>query len=471
MLFPETDEALAEYDWAQPLIEQALISTDRRIQEDRPVAPAFLYGAAAARHALPRGTSRGGGCPIPPADRIATSISQQLQHASIPKPACRCAIWDLQQHLPKRRGKRAFQTLEHKRFRATYDFLLLRETAGEIEPGLATGGRQDGDEHEQARLIAKTAATRRTSDRPKRRPRRRRRHPQMPDNLTTAAMSGRTLPPISGWATTWIPRARHPRPGRTPAADAAGMPFLLYASSRWAPGSARLRQCRRGWKRDVTLALLDQLQALEQHHRRIRKRRWGPHAGSRPAVLCDTALANAALDPAPAMREQFRAGASGPRELLLDGDTATSLAVPHQDGTRRLVQSRVAPDLLPIHTPTSGSACGNTCRPGPPGPTSHETFHENRHLEPSQCLQACPRAVQLPDGLRCLVRPHADAAGIDVLLVGDSLGVVLGPCQHASRDARRHPLSHALRGARQATQPVDGRLALHEQRRRQPIAA
>ena len=117
-----------------------------------------------------------------PAQQTASqqSISRQLQHTSIPKRFSlpMREIWDLQQHLPKRRGKRAFQTLEHKRFRAAYDFLLLRETAGEIEPGLGDWWTafQDGDEHEQARLIAKTGGhPAGTSDRPKRRPRRRRR--------------------------------------------------------------------------------------------------------------------------------------------------------------------------------------------------------------------------------------------------------------------------------------------------------
>ena len=183
MLFPETDETLAEYDWAQPLIEQALINTDRRIQEDRPVTPAFLYGAMLWPGMRLRAERlEAEGMPPIPAQQTASqqSISRQLQHTSIPKRFSlpMREIWDLQQHLPKRRGKRAFQTLEHKRFRAAYDFLLLRETAGEIEPGLGDWWTafQDGDEHEQARLIAKTGGhPAGTSDRPKRRPRRRRR--------------------------------------------------------------------------------------------------------------------------------------------------------------------------------------------------------------------------------------------------------------------------------------------------------
>ena len=41
-------------------------------------------------------------------------------------------IWILQQRLPKRFGRRAFQLLTHPKFRAGYDFLLAR---GQTEGG------------------------------------------------------------------------------------------------------------------------------------------------------------------------------------------------------------------------------------------------------------------------------------------------------------------------------------------------
>ena len=45
-------------------------------------------------------------------------------------------IWDMQERLPRRSGKRADLLLENPRFRAGYDFLLLRESAGEQTGGL-----------------------------------------------------------------------------------------------------------------------------------------------------------------------------------------------------------------------------------------------------------------------------------------------------------------------------------------------
>jgi poly(A) polymerase len=40
-------------------------------------------------------------------------------------------IWDMQIRLEDRPGKRVYSILSHPRFRASYDFLLLREQAGE----------------------------------------------------------------------------------------------------------------------------------------------------------------------------------------------------------------------------------------------------------------------------------------------------------------------------------------------------
>lgn len=184
MLFPETDEAMAELAWVEPLIEQALASTDQRIHEERPVTPAFLiaallWGPVQRRQAALEADDM----PPIPALQLASQqvLSRQLQHISIPKRFSLPVrdIWDLQQRLPQRRGKRALQTREHPRFRAAYDFLLLREAAGEIAPGLGDWwtAYQEGDEHEQRRLLEKAGADGGPagSNTRRRRPRKRRR--------------------------------------------------------------------------------------------------------------------------------------------------------------------------------------------------------------------------------------------------------------------------------------------------------
>ncbi len=184
MLFPEAEEAIEELPWAEPLILHALANTDARIQQERPVTPAFLFAALLwpGVHLRTRQLDAEGMPPIP-AQQTATqqAISRQLQHTSIPKRFSLPMrdIWDLQQRLPRRRGKRAFQTREHPRFRAAYDFLLLREAAGEIAPGLGDWWTafQEGDEHQQRRLLGKVDADPAGTAAPrKRRPRKRRRN-------------------------------------------------------------------------------------------------------------------------------------------------------------------------------------------------------------------------------------------------------------------------------------------------------
>jgi poly(A) polymerase len=43
----------------------------------------------------------------------------------------------LQPRFERRDGRRALRLLEHPRFRAAYDFMLLRAAAGEADPALA----------------------------------------------------------------------------------------------------------------------------------------------------------------------------------------------------------------------------------------------------------------------------------------------------------------------------------------------
>ncbi len=185
MLFPEADEAMDELPWAERLVEQALASTDRRIHEERPVTPAFLFAALLWAPVVQRQAEQEArGMPPIPALQAASQqvVSRQLQHVTIPKRFSLPMrdIWDLQQRLPLRRGKRVFQTREHPRFRAAYDFLLLREAAGEIAPGLGDWWTafQDADEHEQARLLDKVGAHPAGSGKPGRKKRRRRRKPR-----------------------------------------------------------------------------------------------------------------------------------------------------------------------------------------------------------------------------------------------------------------------------------------------------
>lgn len=141
-LFPASAKALqANPDYTGKLIRQALANTDARIHQGKPVTPAFLF-AALLWPALPARVAQlqEKGMPAIPAMQEAAHelISEQCQRIAIPKRFTLPIreIWDMQERLPRRQGKRADLLLENPRFRAGYDFLLLRESAGEETEGL-----------------------------------------------------------------------------------------------------------------------------------------------------------------------------------------------------------------------------------------------------------------------------------------------------------------------------------------------
>ncbi|WP_445620712.1 polynucleotide adenylyltransferase PcnB [Kushneria sp. Sum13] len=162
MLFPGTEESFAQLSWAEKMVEQALINTDERIRADKPVTPAFLYAALLwpATVAQTAQLINEGVPPVPAAQQASQQVlNRQLQHTSIPKRFSlpMREIWDMQMMLPRRRGKRPYQTLVHPRFRAAYDFLLLRETAGEIASGLGLWWTrfQEASETQQREMVQK----------------------------------------------------------------------------------------------------------------------------------------------------------------------------------------------------------------------------------------------------------------------------------------------------------------------------
>jgi poly(A) polymerase len=160
-LFPASSKAL-EYNptYTHTLISDALANTDLRIKQNKPVTPAFLF-AALLWPALPAKVLRlqeRGMPPIPAMQEAAHElIIEQCQRIAIPKRFTLPIreIWDMQERLPRRSGKRADQLLENPRFRAGYDFLLLREGAGEETDGLGEWWTdyQDANDSERRNMI------------------------------------------------------------------------------------------------------------------------------------------------------------------------------------------------------------------------------------------------------------------------------------------------------------------------------
>jgi len=161
-LFPDNANQIDKSPEALELTRRALRNTDRRIQADMRVTPAFLYAALmwpAVNEEQKKLVDKG--TPAAPALAQASQkiTSNQLAHTAIPKRFSipMREIWDLQHRLPQRGGSRAQRQMEHPRFRAAYDFLLLREESGEIEAGLGQWWTdfQQADDEQRQQMVSK----------------------------------------------------------------------------------------------------------------------------------------------------------------------------------------------------------------------------------------------------------------------------------------------------------------------------
>ncbi|MDX1252848.1 MAG: polynucleotide adenylyltransferase PcnB [Gammaproteobacteria bacterium] len=137
-LFPLTEEDLSQEHEGFPveLVVRALANTDERIAADKPVTPAFLFAAllwGPMRRTIEeiRTESMTDFEAIQEAGGIV--VSRQAQRVALPKRYTlpMREIWAMQPRLTQISGKRPLGLLAHPRFRAAYDFLLLRGEAGE----------------------------------------------------------------------------------------------------------------------------------------------------------------------------------------------------------------------------------------------------------------------------------------------------------------------------------------------------
>ncbi len=119
-------------------ITQALINTDLRIQQKKPIAPAFLYAALlwpAVKYQAEKLKQED--LSLLQVYQIAGQevLEKQLKQILIPKRfgIPMREIWTMQARLASRKGKRPLKLLTVPRFRASYDFLLLREQSGETQ--------------------------------------------------------------------------------------------------------------------------------------------------------------------------------------------------------------------------------------------------------------------------------------------------------------------------------------------------
>ncbi|MCF6193519.1 MAG: polynucleotide adenylyltransferase PcnB, partial [Kangiellaceae bacterium] len=178
-LFPQTIESLQNCTTniasqaAHDFIRSALANTDKRIANNQPVTPAFLFAVFLWQPLQDRvAYFQTKGMPAYEAHQKAASIVMDKQRETIGIPKRFSAIakemWALQFRLTNRRRKGVQSLISHVRFRAAYDFLCLRAGEDEELKELAKWWTdyQDADAKDQDLLLKNVTHP----DRKKRRP-------------------------------------------------------------------------------------------------------------------------------------------------------------------------------------------------------------------------------------------------------------------------------------------------------------
>nr|WP_303628790.1 polynucleotide adenylyltransferase PcnB [Burkholderia glumae] len=140
-LLPLLDVVL-EQPQGEKFITLALNNTDARVRAGKSVSPGFLFATLLWHDMRQRWNQNvaNGEFPVPALQRAMDDVLEmQTEKLAIHKrySADMREIWGLQLRLEKRSGRSAMRLLEHQRFRAGYDFLLLRCESGELDPAVA----------------------------------------------------------------------------------------------------------------------------------------------------------------------------------------------------------------------------------------------------------------------------------------------------------------------------------------------
>jgi poly(A) polymerase len=143
-LFPQSAAAFAlpPYAYATEMLELGLANTDARVLADKPVTPTFLFAVLLWSAVLRELNERNAG-PTPDLAVLMqacdTVLRTQQSRIAIPRrfgiPMRELLM--LQPRFNRRSGVKSLSILQHPRFRAAYDFLLLRAQAGVADPELA----------------------------------------------------------------------------------------------------------------------------------------------------------------------------------------------------------------------------------------------------------------------------------------------------------------------------------------------
>jgi poly(A) polymerase len=169
-LFPDSARLIEDVELYERLVDEAMANTDKRIAQEKPVTPAFILAAILWPVVCERRAAleHQGEAPVPAMHAAGQQVvAEACLRIAIPRRFSlpMREIWEYQLRLTRPKGKRAVEFMGQRRFRAAYDFLLLREQAGEDCGGLGEVWTRLQEEH----AGAIPEAPPREPDRPRRR--------------------------------------------------------------------------------------------------------------------------------------------------------------------------------------------------------------------------------------------------------------------------------------------------------------
>jgi poly(A) polymerase len=175
-LLPLLDVVL-EQPLGEKFVMLALKNTDDRILQGKSSNPSFLFATLLWHEVLKAWTTHQKHAPMIPALYSAMDEVIQLQAKKLAIHnrfvSTMKEIWAMQPRFDQRAGKRPFALIAHPRYRAAYDFMLLRGESGEISTEIGewwTTFAHANSEQRAAMLLPDTTPKKRRKRKPKKKP-------------------------------------------------------------------------------------------------------------------------------------------------------------------------------------------------------------------------------------------------------------------------------------------------------------
>jgi poly(A) polymerase len=142
-MFPATEQELSQDDDFMKFVRAALKNTDHRVASGKSVTPMFLLGVFFWVPVRKLAEIRRSQEKMSETQSLSLAsydiVARQQSRISIPRrfTAPMREMLALQPRFAQMRGKRGMKLLEHRRFRAAYDFMVLLAKVGQVDANVA----------------------------------------------------------------------------------------------------------------------------------------------------------------------------------------------------------------------------------------------------------------------------------------------------------------------------------------------